>query len=660
LNLPQRHLNPPHPAPLTSPGALTYRPDIDGLRAVAVLSVLVHHAFPELLPGGFVGVDVFFVISGYLISSIILRGLALGNFSFAEFYARRIRRIFPALFLVLTCTAIMGWYRLTPDDYALLGKHLLAGAVFVSNFVLWQEAGYFDPESTGKPLLHLWSLAIEEQFYLVWPLLLLLTYRWRQAAVTGVITLLLMASLALNLAMVTEHPTATFFNTATRMWELLLGALLAAWLQGKASHDGRSSLTGGTPVAMATLGLLLLVIALTLLNPERRFPGAWALLPTVGAALLIAAGPHNGISRLFLGSRPMVWIGLISYPLYLWHWPLLSYAHLWAAGEPSWALRLALAVLSVVLAALTYVLLERPLRYGQLSQRLVVAGLLTAMAGMAAAGTTLRQLNGLEQRFPPSVRELMNRGGKQAVIQGWRHNDCMLDFRRPASDYKDFCIEERRPLVFLWGDSHAGSLYPGFKALQDSGLHDFGIGERSGSICPPILGIEPRPLCRSLNDNAIEAIRQSRPDVVVLYAWWHHPRYDLAALESTVAELRSAGVPRIILLGAVPYWQGPLPRILLDAWRQGPVNRPPPLRLRRQLDPQLQEVTEQMRQRAQAMDIEFISGLEPFCNADGCLTRLSEGAVEPLSYDYGHLAPEAVNHYVRWLAPRIFSGPPAR
>jgi peptidoglycan/LPS O-acetylase OafA/YrhL len=650
-----------HTAPPAAQHA-DYRPDIDGLRAIAVVAVVLHHAFPDWLPGGFAGVDIFFVISGYLINSIILRDLQGGCFSFATFYARRVKRIFPALLLVLATAMVMGWFRLIPVDYQALGKHLLGGAGFVSNFVLWQEAGYFDVESHSKPLLHLWSLAIEEQFYLLWPLALFMLHRWRLSALRSIVVILTL-SFALNMALVWDHPTAAFFNPAARVWELMLGALLAAvhlhpagWqaLLGRAAPSRTSPPAGAAWMTWG--GALLLVLAFALLHPQRAFPGAWALLPTLGTVLLIAAGPHSLINRRILSSKPMVWIGLISYPLYLWHWPLLTFAYLREGEAPTWTTQLAWVAVSVLLAWLTYRLVEKPLRFGRLNRRAVTAALCTAMVGVAAAGTTIQHQKGFDERFPPAVRELMNKGGRQAVIQGWRQNDCMLDFRVPVTEYKDFCIEQKRPLIFLWGDSHAGSLYPGFKALQESGRYDFGIGERSGAICPPVLGIEPRPLCKSLNDNAIEAIRQAKPDVVVLYAWWHHPRYDLKNLEATVAELKRAGVPRIIMLGAVPYWQGPLPRILLDAWKKGPVTQPPPLRLKTGLDPKLEAITNQMRARADAMGIEFISGMSYFCNSEGCLTRLSQNATEPLTYDYGHLAPDAVRYYVEQLAPLIFPG----
>ncbi|MDR7148362.1 peptidoglycan/LPS O-acetylase OafA/YrhL [Hydrogenophaga palleronii] len=606
------------------------------------------------------GVDIFFVLSGYLISTIILRSLVDGHFTFSDFYIRRVKRIFPALLLVLIFTAAMGWQRLIPSDYAELGKHLLGGAAFISNFLLWQEAGYFDSESLSKPLLHLWSLAIEEQFYLLWPLCLYLLHRWRLSAIRS-IALILLVSFFVNLALVSDHPVAAFYNPAARVWELMLGALLAAIQLHPAGWRGLLGLPATQKQApeqaaawMAWAGALLLGLGLALLHPQRAFPGAWALLPTLGTVLLIAAGPNSLINRTLLASRPMVWVGLISYPLYLWHWPLLTFAHLRAGDTPAWTTQLTWVAVAILLAWLTYQLVEKPVRFGRFNRRALIAALCTAMLGAAAAGTTIHQKKGFDERFPPSVRELMTRGGKKAVIQGWRDGDCMLDFRVPASNYKDFCIEQKRPLIFLWGDSHAGSLYPGFKALQESGRYDFGIGERTGAICPPVLGIEPRPLCKSLNDNAIEAIRQAKPDVVVLYAWWHHPRYDLKNLEATVAAIKAAGVPRIIMLGAVPYWQGPLPRILLDAWKKGPVTQPPPLRLKAQLDPKLESITQQMRARAEAMGIEFVSGLDYFCNRNGCLTRLNQDAVEPLSYDYGHLAPDAVRYYIEQLAPLIF------
>ena len=633
------------------PHSNTYRPDIDGLRAIAVLAVVLHHASPIRFPGGFVGVDIFFVISGYLISNIILQQLGKGSFSFADFYARRVKRIFPALTLVLISTLAMGWFWLAPLDYQVLGKHTLAAGGFVSNLVLWSEVGYFDKASFNKPLLHLWSLAIEEQFYIVWPLLLGLLYRWRAQPQRLIVTLLI-ASFALNLYLVRSDTTAAFYNPLARFWELLMGAWLAARHVQATNH--------GTPPAwrahaLSSLGLVLLVAVMIKVTPESRFPGWWAFVITAAMVMLIAAGPQAWFNRLVLSSKPFVWVGLISYPLYLWHWPLLSFLHIKFGADSSSLARFGAVGLSVVLAWLTYRVLEKPIREGRWGHRTTLWGLAATMAVVMGLGAWVNSQQGFANRYPPLISDMLTKGGRATIVEGWRDGDCMLDFGLPATSYKDSCIDDKKPLVFLWGDSHAGSIYPGFKALQDSGRYTFGIGERTGAICPPILDFEPRPLCKSLNDASIEAIQQSRPDVVILYAWWHHQPYDLSNLETTVQAIKDAGVPRIIMLGAVPYWRADLPAILLEAWKKGPVQAAPPLRLKEaDWQPGLVQASERMRQRAADMGIEFINGMDYFCNAEGCLTRMSAESQQPISYDYGHLTVEASTYYIEQIAPLIF------
>lgn len=647
-----------------------YRPDIDGLRAVAVTAVVLHHAFPEHILGGFVGVDIFFVISGYLISSIILGGLQKNRFSFADFYSRRVKRIFPALFLVLLATLVVGWMTLIPNDFKALGKHALAGSAFLSNFAFWREAGYFDASAAAKPLLHLWSLAIEEQFYIFWPLILFLLHRWSKHTIRWIV-LLLIASLLLNFYLVRTDLTAAFYNPLARFWEMMMGAILAAMhIQRMGFADllpsalRRFKLPAGFMAqALTTLGVVLLLLVLINLNPERRFPGWWALIATAATCFIIAAGKDAWFNRYVLASKPFVWIGLISYPLYLWHWPLLSFAHIRNGALPSASVQLMWVAAAVVLAWLTYRLVERPIRFGAWNHKRAVTVLLAALiASTATAGYVIKAKDGLPERFPSLLGNLLSKGGREVITEGWRDGTCMLDYGLPATAYHPSCIETKRPLLFIWGDSHAGSLYPGFKALQDSGKYRFGIAERTGAICPPILNTEPRPLCAELNNNAIATIRATRPDIVLLYAWWHeakiHGRYDISNLENTVAELKKAGVPRIILLGGVPYWKGDLPPILLDVWKRQGSTGNPPLRLGDEyLDPHIRQATAEMRRRSAAMGIEFISGMDHFCNAQGCLTRLSENASEPLSYDYGHLSLPAVKYYIEKIAPLVFKKP---
>src|SRR4051812_39233055 len=302
--------------PLSSLPSAQYRPDVDGLRAIAVMLVLNFHGFPAAMPGGFIGVDVFFVISGFLITGIIARELEQGRFSLLTFYIRRVRRIFPALIAVLAVVLILGWFWMLPATFAQLGTDVFASAGFAANIALLLQSGYFDVESAKKPLLHLWSLGIEEQFYLAWPLILMLATRWRVAllSIAGAIAI---ASFTFNVARVGFDPVATFYLPFSRAWELLAGAVLAlTW--------SRIDQSGAASNWRAAAGLVLIVIAAAVLNVHRAFPGWWALLPVAGSALLLSA-PAAWINRTLLSWPPMVWIGLISYPLYLWHWPLLVF-----------------------------------------------------------------------------------------------------------------------------------------------------------------------------------------------------------------------------------------------------------------------------------------------------------------------------------------------
>lgn len=439
----------------------TYRPDIDGIRAIAVLAVVAFHAFPQILPGGFVGVDVFFIISGFLISSIILQGLQHGNFSFAHFYARRIQRIFPALIVVMAACGVFGWFALFPDELKMLGKHMFAGSAFVSNFFFWNEVGYFDTAAETKPLLHLWSLGIEEQFYIVWPILLVFAYR-RKANLALVLLAFAGLSFLLNIGGLRPYPTATFYSPISRAWELLLGAALAyVTLQSGAARGSLGAqqeplVQGGSSLRslVSWFALALIVVTALALGRKDPFPGAAALLPTIGALLLIGAGPTAWVNRRLLASRPLVWIGLISYPLYLWHWPLLSFAQIVESGQPSPSIRGAALAAALVLAALTYYLLEMPLRRYARS-RIKVTALALFMLVLAAAGAALFQFNGFAGRA--SVQESAEQ--QKALILVEDVANAQACKKRYGFDslyaYCQLAKVGQDPTVALVGDSHA-------------------------------------------------------------------------------------------------------------------------------------------------------------------------------------------------------------
>jgi peptidoglycan/LPS O-acetylase OafA/YrhL len=363
------------------PAPPAYRPDIDGLRAVAVTAVVAFHVVPGLLPGGFFGVDVFFVISGYLISALILQQLGEGRFTFGGFYVRRVKRLLPALVVVLAVTLAAGWWVLLPDEYRDLGRDAAGSAAFIANFVLWSEAGYFfQPDRT--PLLHLWSLGVEEQFYLAWPAVLWLAWRRRWPLETIVLALTVL-SFALNVHLTYADRSTAFFSPFPRAWEFLLGAWVACRAHPVVAGADRARARRVDDLR-AIAGLALVLAPLVHVTGERAVPGWWAAGPTAGTALLIAAGPRAAINRTVLASRPFGALGLISNPLYLWHWPALSLTAM-VENPPSMAGRVGAALASVVLAWMTWRGLEAPIRFRTSGVR-IPAALCAALAGVALCG----------------------------------------------------------------------------------------------------------------------------------------------------------------------------------------------------------------------------------------------------------------------------------
>jgi peptidoglycan/LPS O-acetylase OafA/YrhL len=348
-----------------------YRSDIDGLRGIAVLSVVFFHVFPNQWPSGFIGVDIFFVISGYLISSIIFKNLSEGTFNFAVFYRRRIARLFPALILVLTFCILVGWLILLSDEYKELGKHIFAATLFSSNWLLWFETGYFDTVSGKKILLHLWSLGVEEQFYIVWPLLVGIFWKLK-SGFSFLLGSLIVLSFIAGLYEITTNKPGAFYYSHLRFWELLVGCLIA-YIEFLKLNSQENNLLRVYQTIERTVfkygalsGTLLIIVGWTIIDKNQIFPGYLALLPTLGAALIIL-NPQSIINRNLLSCSLLVKIGLISFPLYLWHWPLLSLARIYEGTTPTKDIRIGLVLIAVILSWLTYRLIETPLRFGRSS-----------------------------------------------------------------------------------------------------------------------------------------------------------------------------------------------------------------------------------------------------------------------------------------------------
>ena len=486
-----------------------YRPDIDGLRALAVVAVVFYHAFPNAIHGGYIGVDVFFVISGFLISSIIFRELAEGRFSLINFYIRRVRRIFPALAVCLTAVLAYGFVGLLPFELAQLGKHAFFGASFLSNVLLWRESGYFNIAATLKPLLHLWSLAIEEQFYIFWPALLLLSFA-RVKNFLFLILVLFSASFVINVLLARTHIIADFYLPISRFWEILGGALLAARPVNIVSRRAASILSFS--------GLAALLGAITLFDAETRFPGWAALLPVAGTMALLSAGPNATVNRL-LSNRLAVSVGLISYPLYLWHWPLISFAYITSSGAgPSPFAASALVAVSFVLAWMTYRFVEIPVRFGQNRHRLTKVSA-AYVATIGAFGLLLWIQGGFPARFHDSGLLKISQARLDADFKPTK-GMTVVDHDRTLVTHLP--SQSSRKVAF-GGDSLLFHFGPRAQQLADDRELSANVYFVVGGSCAPVPGIIQRDdfaHCANLPDLLADLVEREKVQTVVLGASW--------------------------------------------------------------------------------------------------------------------------------------------
>lgn len=488
---------------------------------MAIIPVVLFHAFPVIFPGGFIGVDIFFVISGFLISSIILNGVTEGHFSFKDFYSKRIKRIFPALITALFTVLGIAWFTLLSDDYQSLGNHTWRAAVFISNFLLWRESGYFDTAAETKPLLHLWSLSIEEQFYLIWPVAIWLLWKLRKAWIINAIIVIFSISFLCNILLIDKESIAVFYNPFTRFWELLVGALLAYQLNHQkidlsTSHFANPNITSIT-------GLLCILCGLILLNKTRQFPGWWALLPTLGAYLLIISGPNAWVNKKILANRLLVWIGLISFPLYLWHWPLFAFARIFYGSNPPEILLIGLMGASILLAWGTYQFIEKPIRdidNPTLGTKKLSAGLII----VGFVGLVIFKLDGITTRFPNTETEI-------ASLQ-WAATENNTEWCKAQYPSEQYCIltkEDAKPTAVIIGDSHANHFFKGlseYHRVHGGNLINLGYG-----ACGPFIGLDRTEVgpngylnCYNKMKPIFDFILQSE-DIKTVFLAFHHDEY---------------------------------------------------------------------------------------------------------------------------------------
>ena len=630
---------------------ISYRPDIDGLRALAVLSVIAFHASSTLLPGGYIGVDIFFVISGFLITSIICRNLDRGRFIFTDFYARRAKRIFPSLMIVLAVTCALGWFVLLSDEYQQLGKHIAAGAGFMSNFALWQESGYFDKAAEYKPLLHLWSLGIEEQFYLLWPPLIVWAWK-RRLNILNVACGIVAVSFVINVMLVSLWQSRdAFYLPPTRFWELLAGSAL-----GYAHLFGMKELSRFAQLAniRAAFGLLLLVVAVVVLNGKVLFPGWWALLPTLGTALLIDAGPKAWINRNLLSRKPLVFVGRISYPLYLWHWPLLSFAHILEAGSPSSATISGALVVAFVLAWLTYLLVERPIRAMPNATALV---LVPGLAAFACLGLVI-----FARGFHPGSE----RYGLEKIIAASNEKAFPGPHLKSVHGSLGYHWEQGRTSesILFVGDSNVEQYYPRIdKILTEYPRSTKGVLFVTENGCAPIPYMEgfAQRKCSGLVERALSVAQDPRVSAVVIAARWngydvfHDPdacEKAFDALETTLSSFRRPD-HRVYLILPIPAMTefDPFQMVRRGIYRLGfEVTQTP---VRRDLVTQhLGFVTSRLVKIAASAGAAVIDPVDALCGERYCPTTDNDGM--PVYRDSSHLRPSYVQEHITFLDQIVF------
>jgi peptidoglycan/LPS O-acetylase OafA/YrhL len=460
-----------------------YRPDIDGLRAIAVMMVIGFHAFPSIFKGGFVGVDIFFVISGYLISTILLRSLSQQTFSLMRFYRNRIKRIFPALLTVLIFCLVVGWFLFTAVEFKQLGKHIAAGAVFLSNIVYMDERGYFDMSSETKPLLHLWSLAVEEQFYIVLPPLLWVLYKTKANALK---ILILIAAFSFLIALfVVSDSTIRFYSLQTRFWELLLGTIIAWSEHNRVANSLRNvsiieriaEQINKRPNLFSALGIALMIASIVLINRQQATPGVLTLLPTIGASLVIVVGMRGWANRAVLSNRLFVAIGLISYPLYLWHWPLLVITAIVEGTRPSVAHRIVALAIALVLSIFTYFVIERPIRFGH-KENLKAAILIVVMIFVGGLGYTIYHQGGYAERaFAQQFKNVSE------AIEDWEGDSGLMNATYLGQPV--ITNSTQAPETLFIGDSHIEQFLPRIVMLTEQQRFPAAIF-LLGAGCPPI------------------------------------------------------------------------------------------------------------------------------------------------------------------------------
>lgn len=608
--------------------AIPYRREIDGLRALAVIPVILFHAGISGFSGGFIGVDVFFVISGYLIASILILENDQKNFSVIRFYERRARRILPALFVVMFVSVVIALLITTPKDMKDFSISLASVPIFSSNVLFWNLSGYFDTSSELKPMLHTWSLAVEEQYYIVFPLLLLAMWRFGRAPIVALLVVLGLASLTYSQLWLKDSPDAVFYLLHARSWEMIAGALAAFYC----SRVGPIPRCGIFSQALSIIGLGMILYAIVNFDEKTPFPGAYALIPVVGAVLIIVFCDSRSFVGRLLSLRPVVFIGLISYSAYLWHQPLFAFARLSSTETLGHDQIFFLIALTGVLAYLSWKYIEAPFRNKErVSRNQVFSYGAAGSVAFLAIGLAGYHTNGFEQRLTSDQANLLS-FERQDMGKYSRLKKCFLDQSQDPESFSSECYGASKGGVVIWGDSHAAALSYGLIKSEKN------VTQLTAGSCPPLkdVTIEWRPKCRSVNDFAINKIVEIKPSVLVMHAnWdtyhWQKPVEEIAKTVSYIHE-KTPGT-RIFVVGLVPKWPVALPTYM---FKNG-VYLDKEHYMKTSLYGVVEDWDRRLGSAAGSSGYQYFSVFKELCREGECKASLDvDGEIVPTAWDYGH------------------------
>lgn len=612
---------------------MNYRPEIDGLRALAVLPVIFFHAGYELFSGGFVGVDIFFVISGYLITSIIIGQMANDSFSIVKFYERRARRILPALFFVSFISIPFAWLWLSPNDLQNFGKSLIAVSTFSSNILFWMESSYFATDAELIPLLHTWSLAVEEQFYILFPLFLIVAWKLKIRLMIFILLCLFIISLSIAHWGSFNKPSATFYLLPTRGWELLVGVFAAFYLKNKKQSESNT-----LNQFLSILGLIMIFFSIIIFSKTTPFPSLYALIPTIGTALLILFVTQNTLAYKLLTLAPILNIGLISYSTYLWHQPLLAFARHSQAEELANITTISLCILSLIMGYISWKWIEQPFRNkSQISQKKVFIFSLTGMLALSLVGSIINIKDGFLERYSENDMAIYAfRNYDTAKL--WNAGSCFLGTEENSKIFQDKCFASQ---TLIWGDSFGAALSPGLRELNT--YKNIGISQLTTSACPSILyqDFPNNRNCKKNNEYVLSIIEDYPIKQVFLHNQWSaYNDESISKLVATIEQiLLSNSIIEIFVVGGVPEWDPSLPRSLIKKnILLSDFDRDIYL-----FNPRVDKIDKKDQLIAKLIDdnfgknVKFISVLEELCTNQKCLAVKGDGLLEPFTFDYGHL-----------------------